>query len=392
LTRNFSTVWVIGSAGFIIMANNWILSLIIPDISKEFSLTVSQASMVITVYMLSFGLSQMIFGPLGDRYGKFQVIVFSLGFLIFTGILCSLAMDFTTLVLFRILNGVFAASVMPLSNALIGDIFQGEERQKALGLFQGLSRLGQGLSMILGGVIAIALGWRGVFAVISLLAFIPFSLLVKRYRNIRVQKNKVVFNHYILLFKNYLHLKTYLVIFIEGALIGGVYSYLGAFIEVTYHLGVFPTGCILALYGITTFLFGTTSGKLAEKWGQKTELLIGLGTGTIMSFVLFFWGNVLIALIVAIIFLGLTSIYAHLTLLAIVAEFSQDVRGLAMSMSACSFMAGSGTGTAVGGCLLEKAGYQALFLVYGFIFMFLLIIVEKRLQLPYRDAELKVGQ
>ncbi|MHB1420362.1 MAG: MFS transporter [Bacillota bacterium] len=63
------------------------------------------------------------FGPLGDRYGKRQVI--SLAMLLFTvaTALCAAAFSITNLALYRALTGTFAASVMPVSLALIGDIF-----------------------------------------------------------------------------------------------------------------------------------------------------------------------------------------------------------------------------------------------------------------------------
>ena len=97
--------------------------------------------------MLPFGVFQIIFGPLADRYGKKQVITFSMiMFTIATG-LCALGAGLTDLAIYRALTGVFAASVMPISLALIGDVFPIQERQGAIGGFMGLSFLGQGLSM-----------------------------------------------------------------------------------------------------------------------------------------------------------------------------------------------------------------------------------------------------
>lgn len=63
--------------------------------------------------------------------------------------------------------------------ALIGDIFPMEERQSAIGTFMGISFLGQGLSMVIGGTIAYFLNWRGVFASYAVLALIPTHLYLK---------------------------------------------------------------------------------------------------------------------------------------------------------------------------------------------------------------------
>jgi MFS family permease len=104
--------------------------------------------------MITFGIFQIVFGPLADRYGKKQIITFSI--VLFTAAtgLCAAGFGLTDLAAYRALTGIFAASVMPISLALIGDIFPVQERQGAIGTFMGISFLGQGLSMITGGAIA----------------------------------------------------------------------------------------------------------------------------------------------------------------------------------------------------------------------------------------------
>ena len=151
---------LLGLAGFIVMADNWVVSPILPAISQNLNIDIARAGLLITAYMLPFGIFQIIFGPLADRYGKKQVITFSIiMFTIATG-LCALGTSLTNLAIFRALTGVFAASVMPISLALIGDVFPLTERQSAIGTFMGISFLGQGLSMAIGGAIAFFLNWR----------------------------------------------------------------------------------------------------------------------------------------------------------------------------------------------------------------------------------------
>ena len=70
-----------------------------------------------------FGLFQLIFGPLADRFGKRQVItIFMIVFTVATG-LCALGSSLTDLIVYRALTGIFAASIMPVSLALIADLF-----------------------------------------------------------------------------------------------------------------------------------------------------------------------------------------------------------------------------------------------------------------------------
>jgi MFS family permease len=177
-----SIVVLLGLLGFVVMADNWVVSPILPAISENLGIAVERAGLLIAAYMIPFGIFQIIFGPLADRYGKKQVLRFSIIlFTIATG-LCALGSGLTDLAIYRALTGIFAASVMPISLALIGDVFPLEQRQGAIGTFMGISFLGQGLSMVTGGAIAYFLNWRGVFAIYALLSLLPMIMLVRNYK------------------------------------------------------------------------------------------------------------------------------------------------------------------------------------------------------------------
>ena len=138
---------ILGLSGFVVMADNWVVSPILPSIAKGIGVDPVRAGILITAYMIPFGLFQLVFGPLADRFGKRQVVTGAM--IAFTAgtALSALGATVTSLAIFRALTGVFAASVMPISLALIGDLFPMEERQTAIGTFMGVSFLGQGLSM-----------------------------------------------------------------------------------------------------------------------------------------------------------------------------------------------------------------------------------------------------
>ena len=109
-------IGLLGLAGFVVMADNWVVSPILPAISQNLDIDIARAGLLISAYMLPFGIFQIIFGPLADRYGKKQVVAFSMAlFTIATG-LCALGTGLTDLGIYRALTGVFAASVMPVSS------------------------------------------------------------------------------------------------------------------------------------------------------------------------------------------------------------------------------------------------------------------------------------
>ncbi len=139
-----SILLILGLAGFVVMADNWVVSPILPSISNDIGVDIAHTALILTAYMVPFGLFQLIFGYLADKFGKRQVISFSMVFFTIATALCALGSGLTDLIIYRALTGIFAASVMPISMALIGDIFPINERQSAIGTFLGISFLGQG--------------------------------------------------------------------------------------------------------------------------------------------------------------------------------------------------------------------------------------------------------
>ncbi len=373
---------ILGLAGFVAMADNWVVSPTLPAISASLHVDPVQAGVVITAYMIPFGLFQLVFGPLADRFGKRQVIgVAMLLFTVATG-LCATAFSLTNLAIYRALTGAFAASVMPVSLALIGDIFPIAERQSAIGTFMGISFLGQGLSMAIGGSIAYFYSWRGVFAVYSLLAVVSTVLLFTAGRQIPSARNphSEILAPYGRLLGRATSLFTYLVVLFEGILIVGSFSYLGAFISKTYHYSFLIIGLIMTGFGVAAVVAGRLSGRLAAARGRRFTFLAGLLSAAVADILVFSAGTQLGALLVAVILLGLGFMFAHSTFLTIATEFAAKARGTAMSLVAFCFMGGGGVGTAFGGRLIKAAGFPSFYRTYGLALLALALVAAVAVQ------------
>lgn len=371
-----SLLILLGLAGFIVMADNWVVSPILPAISQDLNLDISRSGLLITAYMIPFGIFQIIFGPLADRYGKKQVVTFSiLTFTIATGV-CALGTSLSSLALFRALTGIFAASVMPISLALIGDVFPMKERQQAIGTFMGLSFLGQGLSMVLGGTIAFFLNWRGVFITYAVLSLIPAVLLIKNYKLMPSEKNanSQIIKPYIKLVSNTTSLFTYVIVVLEGMFIIGSFSYTGSFIAKEYHYNNLYIGLIMTAFGVMSVIGGRMGGKIASKIGPRKVLRLGLVSALFADIIIYFYGTNLFMLILAVALLGLGFIFTHSTLLTRATAFAEKARGSAMSLVAFCFMGGGGLGTAIGGKVISIYGINTLFISYGLCLMLTLLL------------------
>ena len=161
---------VLGLAGFIVMADNWVVSPLLPSIAHTLGVQPARAGILIAAYMLPFGLFQLLYGPLADRFGKLRVVGISLVFFTLATGLCAAGVGLGDLTAYRALTGVFAAATMPVSLALIGDLVPMQQRQQAIAGFMGIAFLGQATSMTIGGTIAALTSWRGVFLTYAVVA------------------------------------------------------------------------------------------------------------------------------------------------------------------------------------------------------------------------------
>jgi predicted MFS family arabinose efflux permease len=360
-------VWLLGLAGFMVMADNWVLSPILPAIARSLHIQASAAGLLITAYMIPFGIFQIIFGVLSDRYGKKQVIsVAMVMFTLATG-LCALGAGLTSVALLRALTGIFAASVMPISFALIGDLVPVEHRQKAIGTFLGIAYLGQGLSMAVGGTIAFLYSWQGVFVVYAGLSLIPTALLLRAYHSLPSGKDPQarMLAPYGELLANPRSLFTYAVVVLEGGLIIGSFSYCGSLLAKTFGMNSLRIGLVMTGFGVMSVIGGRLSGRLVASIGARGVLRLGLGLAAMADLLIWRGGGSLGLFAVAIALMGLGFIFTHAMLVTRATGFAEKSRGAAMALVAFCFMGSGGIGTALGKRIIETRGMTSLYLIYG---------------------------
>src|ERR1700716_783664 len=110
-------------------------AILLLSLASEFRVSLGTASYVITLFSVAYGLSQLFFGPLGDRFGKYLVVAWACMACAVTALLCALAPNFSLLLVARLLAGGTAAAIIPLSMAWIGDVVPYNERQPVLAKF-----------------------------------------------------------------------------------------------------------------------------------------------------------------------------------------------------------------------------------------------------------------
>jgi predicted MFS family arabinose efflux permease len=147
---------------------------IIPPIAGDLGVMPETVALLSTAFSLPFALIQPILGPLADAFGKTRIMTLCLIVLIATAAIGATATTFQVLLASRMLAGIAAGGIFPVSLAIVGDLVPVAERQIALGRYLAVVISGNFLGASLAGAVADLIGWRGVFVAIGCCGAVAF--------------------------------------------------------------------------------------------------------------------------------------------------------------------------------------------------------------------------
>jgi DHA2 family multidrug resistance protein len=149
-----------------------IANVALPHMQGNMGATQEQISWVLTSYIVAAAIFMPLTGFLSERFGRKRLFIWSvIGFTI-SSMLCGAAQNLTQIVLFRLLQGVFGASLVPLSQSVLLDTWPREQHGKAMALWGVGVMVGPILGPTLGGWLTEYYNWRWVFYI-----NLPFGLL-----------------------------------------------------------------------------------------------------------------------------------------------------------------------------------------------------------------------
>ena len=142
----------------------------LPLLATVFGRDISVAQMTVSLYMVGIACSQIVMGPLSDRFGRRPVLLAGLGLMVIASIGGIFAQSLPQLIVARFLQALGGASGMVISRAIIRDIYERERVASMISLVVAALMIGQMLSPLTGGLIETAFGWRAILYLIAAFA------------------------------------------------------------------------------------------------------------------------------------------------------------------------------------------------------------------------------
>jgi EmrB/QacA subfamily drug resistance transporter len=180
-------------ASFIAVVDTTIVTIALPSMRRELGFSDADAQWILNGYALTFGGLVLLLGRAGDLYGRRRLFLAGLALFAAASLVGGFAWDPWILVFARFIQGVGAAALVPASLSLLTAIFaEGEERNRAIGIYGAMAALGFVVGMVGGGVITEYLGWRWVLFVnvpVALVALVPAPAALAESRDERATRS-----------------------------------------------------------------------------------------------------------------------------------------------------------------------------------------------------------
>lgn len=174
-----------------LMIDTFVVNVAFPAIGRDLHASLAAAEWTVTGYVLVTGIFPIAMGRVGDVFGRREVYLAGLVAFIAGSAACGFAQSIELLILFRVMQGLGAATMMPGTLSIITNAFPPQQRGLAIGIWGGVSGLGLIAGPILGGLLVRGDNWRWIFFInlpVGLVALAMAALWVPRSRDPQAQR------------------------------------------------------------------------------------------------------------------------------------------------------------------------------------------------------------
>ncbi|CDO40322.1 Bcr/CflA family drug resistance efflux transporter [Bartonella henselae] len=126
---------------------------------------------IISSYLMSYGISQIFFGPISDRYGRRKLILIGLAFYSFAAIACAFVSNFSLLLILRILQGIGGAAMRVLTISVVRDLYNGRKMAEVMSIVMMIFLIAPIIGPSTGQFILLFGNWQVIFIFMAIIGF-----------------------------------------------------------------------------------------------------------------------------------------------------------------------------------------------------------------------------
>ncbi len=249
-----------------------------PKIIQELQISPQQVGLLISVFTAPGIVTTLIFGALGDFFGRKKIIVPALLLFGIIGGACAFTSDFSTLLVLRFFQGICSSVTYPVSAAIICDSYSGKERTAAMGYNGGAIHLGNTIYPAIGGGLAL-FSWNYPF--LLSLSTIPIGIFVLLRAERTEPKCRLNFREYLTsAFRSMRSVKV-LGIFVVMVVLfivsyGAYLTYLPILLASKFDASSFTIGLVIFTIYLTSTIAALWLGKIAKRTSERKIVEIAL--------------------------------------------------------------------------------------------------------------------
>ena len=320
----------------------------------------SQFGWVVSVYAFSAGISGILAAGFADKFDrKKMLLVFYTGFIIGT-FLCGIAPDYTSLLIARMVTGLFGGVMFSTNMAIVADLFSLEVRGRVMGYVQTAFAASQAAGIPVGIFFATHYGWHMPFLIIVGLCLVTYAGIIRWMKSIIFHLKERVVQKPLLHLARTATNKNYMVAFLAT-----VFLSTGGFLMMPYssaflvrNVGVQEEMLTLVFFvaGCTGLLTGPLIGKWSDKLGKYRVFIAGTMLATVMVIVITHLSITPLWLVLILNTLMYTAVMSRLIPTQAMVSGVPDMkdRGAFMSINSSVQQLGGGIASIVGGWIIGQ--------------------------------------
>ena len=339
---------------------------LVPQLAHDFGVLPSEVAWLTTAYAVPYALFQLVFGPLGDRFGKTLVVRSALIALSLLIMAYALAPSFPVLVATRFASGAFGGAIIPLGLATIGDTIALERRQVAISRFMLAVVMGQIAGSFVTGLVAEVVPWHMIaigYGAIGLgVAAVLFLVPSSAKRSDEPLTIGGALARYATILKRPQAQVLLTIVFVEGMFIFSVVPYVAPYLTEIRKFSSSSIGAVTASFGLGGAAFSLMTAVLLRLLGGYGMIAAG-GFVAALAAVLIPLDVPLVAYAGFLFLLGFAFYLIHTNLQTRATEIAPEARGSALATFACSLFLGTGLGPALMGQVIRGVGYAEGFYI-----------------------------